>query len=81
MSSFLIDHAPCPCLVVPYKHMGIDDGRDTADEELMGTSPSSPLGWMTAAMDAVTGWVFGGQRTPMCSCVHGRPTDPCSTLL
>jgi hypothetical protein len=42
VSSHLIDHAPCPCLAVPYKYMGLEDGRDTADEE--GTaSPTSPM--------------------------------------
>ncbi|KAL4419509.1 hypothetical protein ABPG77_002295 [Micractinium sp. CCAP 211/92] len=40
VSSHLIDNAPCPCLVVPYKWMGVDDGA-TGDEEL-GSSPSSP---------------------------------------
>lgn len=42
VSSHLIDNAPCPCLVVPYKYMGVDDGP-TGDEELSG-SPTSPPG-------------------------------------
>ena len=42
VSSHLIDHAPCPCLAVPYKFMGLEDGRDTAEEE-GATSPTSPM--------------------------------------
>lgn len=58
VSSHLIDHAPCPCLVVPSAHMGIDDGRDTADEEALGTSPTSPPGWLASSVDSITGWAL-----------------------
>lgn len=52
VSSHLIDNAPCPCLVVPYKWMGVDDGG-TGDEEL-GSSPSSP------AAASLAGWASPG---------------------
>lgn len=55
VSSHLIDHAPCPCLVVPSAHMGIDDVRDSVDEEALGTSPTSPSGWLAASLDSITG--------------------------
>ncbi|PRW57460.1 universal stress [Chlorella sorokiniana] len=43
VSSHLIDNAPCPCLIVPYRYIGVhvDEGRDTADEEV-GEGSLSP---------------------------------------
>ncbi|KAL4451801.1 hypothetical protein ABPG75_007463 [Micractinium tetrahymenae] len=52
VSSHLIDNASCPCLVVPYKWMGVDDGG-TIDEEL-ASSPSSP------AAASLSGWASPG---------------------
>lgn len=43
VSSHLIDNAPCPCLIVPYRYIGVhvEEGRDTADEEV-GEGSLSP---------------------------------------
>lgn len=62
VSSHLIDNASCPCLVVPYKVMGVDDGG-TGDEEL-ASSPSSPAaaslaGWMSPDAGQATAGAAG----------------------
>ena len=42
VSGYLVDHAPCPCLVIPYKSMGLapEGGGASADDELDLGSPT-----------------------------------------
>ena len=47
VSGYLIDHAPCPCLTIPYKAMGLSAEASGGEDEVAGISPrraSSPEG-------------------------------------
>lgn len=70
-SGYLVDHAPCPCLVLPYRFMGLADASDEEGGQSPTPGEEPPL---------IEGLELEGPSGSTLGAEHSSPSDMLSVL-